>query len=151
MNKYMYMYRGNIIQSGYEIYEKRYPSYPLDGLSTLINILHPKISSLSKISYHYEGRIGLIKLVYPRRFVFFLYWSACAKRGKSVVMYLYIKGIAFVSFYDSSFWFWNCPCRTAPRTAPVELPCRTYPCRIAPVELPLSVWYFLCFIWLKQR
>ena len=65
------MYRGNIIQSGYEIYEKRYPSYPLDGLSTLINILHPKISSLSKISYHYEGRIGLIKLVYPRRFVFF--------------------------------------------------------------------------------
>ena len=42
---------------------------------------------------------------------FFLYWSACIKSGKWAVMYilyLFLRGIDFSSFYDFGIWFRNC-------------------------------------------
>jgi len=36
------------------------------------------------------------------------YWSACTKPEKWAVIYLYVTGIDFASYYDFDIWFWNC-------------------------------------------
>jgi hypothetical protein len=35
-------------------------------------------------------------------------WSVCPKQGKWSVVYLCVRGIDFVSFYDFAIGFWNC-------------------------------------------
>lgn len=76
------MHSENIIQSAYEIYAtKGIIVTRLMGYLPLLTYYTQNSHPFQKISYHYEGRFGRIKLVYPLRFVFF-YWSACLKRGK---------------------------------------------------------------------
>ena len=36
------------------------------------------------------------------------YWSVCVVTGNWPVIYLCIRGINFVPFYDFDIWIWNC-------------------------------------------
>ena len=36
------------------------------------------------------------------------YWSTCAKPVKWTIMYLCVRSIEFMSFYEFEIWFWNC-------------------------------------------
>jgi len=54
-------------------------------------------------SFDLEGRFVFINLVKPTTF----YWSCYAKQEKNAVIYLYVRGINYASFYDFSIGFWS--------------------------------------------
>ena len=75
------------------------PTFVVKFKPTFIICLHDRITSLS------EGGVCVHKTsLTPATF----YWSACTKPGQKVSMYLCVRGIHFVSFYDFDIWFWKC-------------------------------------------
>ena len=61
-------------------------------------------STCMTASFHKEGRFRTIKLVWPGAFHF----NGCSKPGKTEVMYLCVRDIDFVYFYNFSIGFWKC-------------------------------------------
>jgi hypothetical protein len=75
------------------------PTFVAKFKHTFTTCLHDRIISLR------GGEVCVHKTsLTPATF----HWSACTKPGQKVSMYLCVRGIDFVSFYDFDIWFWKC-------------------------------------------
>ena len=97
------MHSENIIQSAYEIYAtKGIIVTRLMGYLPLLTYYTQNSHPFQKISYHYEGRFGRIKLVYPLRFVFFL--LECLSQERKVSGHVFVYMVHYLCLFLCFFF-----------------------------------------------